>query len=79
MAFPFFLFSTGSAVRRSGRLVSGAAFGRVVPAADYVYSANMAKNDNSVNMESSGERYHHGDLRAALVEEGLKRLKDGPV
>jgi AcrR family transcriptional regulator len=39
----------------------------------------MAKNDNSVNIENSGERYHHGDLRAALVEEGLKRLKDGPA
>lgn len=39
----------------------------------------MAKNDNTVNIESSGERYHHGDLRAALVEEGLKRLKDGPA
>jgi AcrR family transcriptional regulator len=43
----------------------------------------MAKNDNSVNIRSAGEnpaeRYHHGDLRAALVEEGLKRLKDGPA
>ncbi|MFT3723683.1 MAG: TetR/AcrR family transcriptional regulator [Hyphomonadaceae bacterium] len=39
----------------------------------------MAKNGNSVNIESSGERYHHGDLRAALIEEGLKRLKDGPA
>jgi AcrR family transcriptional regulator len=39
----------------------------------------MAKNDNSVNIENSGERYHHGDLRAALVEEGLKRLKHGPA
>jgi len=39
----------------------------------------MAKNDNSVNIESSGERYHHGDLRSALIAEGLKRLKDGPA
>jgi AcrR family transcriptional regulator len=39
----------------------------------------MAKNDNSVNIPSSGERYHHGDLRAALVEEGLKQLKGGPA
>ncbi len=43
----------------------------------------MARNDNSVNIKNagqdSGERYHHGDLRAALVEEGLKRLKDGPA
>lgn len=46
----------------------------------------MTKNDNSVNIKDSqhsrrdsGERYHHGDLRAALVEEGLKRLKNGPA
>lgn len=39
----------------------------------------MARNGNSVNMASSGERYHHGDLRAALIDEGLKRLKDGPA
>lgn len=39
----------------------------------------MARNDNSVNIESEGERYHHGDLRSALIEEGLKRLKDGPA
>ncbi len=30
-------------------------------------------------MGSAGERYHHGDLRAALIGEGLKRLKDGPA
>lgn len=30
----------------------------------------MAVNDNSVNIKN----YHHGDLRAALVEEGLKLL-----
>lgn len=43
----------------------------------------MSKNDNSVNIknpsENPGERYHHGDLRSALVAEGLKRLKDGPA
>jgi len=39
----------------------------------------MAKNGNSVNIESSGERYHHGDLRTALVEEGLRLLKQGPA
>jgi AcrR family transcriptional regulator len=39
----------------------------------------MAKNGNSVNIESSGERYHHGDLRAALLDEGLKLLKGGPA
>ena len=47
----------------------------------------MAKNDNSVNINSLGEaaketeseRYHHGDLRSALLEEGLKRLKNAPA
>ncbi len=43
----------------------------------------MAKNDNSVNIESGqggeGERYHHGDLRSALIEEGLKRLEAAPA
>lgn len=39
----------------------------------------MTKNDNTVNIESSSERYHHGDLRSALVEEGLKRLQQGPA
>jgi AcrR family transcriptional regulator len=67
-----------SAVWRSG-LVSGAAFGLIVPAADYVYTANMAKNGNTVNIESSDERYHHGDLRKALVEKGLERLAEGPA
>lgn len=55
----------------------------VVPTADYVYSANMTGNDNSVNIENArdadGERYHHGDLRSALIEEGLKRLESGPA
>lgn len=48
-----------------------------MPIADYVYGDNMAKNDNTVNMENANERYHHGDLRAALIEEGLKRLTEG--
>jgi AcrR family transcriptional regulator len=39
----------------------------------------MAKNGNSVNMESSGERYHHGDLRKALIKKGLERLAEGPA
>lgn len=39
----------------------------------------MTKNGNTVNMESSGERYHHGDLRRALVDAGLQRLREGPV
>jgi AcrR family transcriptional regulator len=37
---------------------------------DNVYSGNMSMNDNSVNIKS----YHHGDLRAALVAEGLRLL-----
>jgi len=37
----------------------------------------MAKNDNTVNIENESERYHHGDLRSALIEEGLKRLTEG--
>jgi AcrR family transcriptional regulator len=32
----------------------------------------MASNDNSVNIKS----YHHGDLRSAVVEEGLRLLQD---
>jgi AcrR family transcriptional regulator len=39
----------------------------------------MAKNDNSVNIESSGERYHHGDLRRALILKGMERLAEGPA
>ncbi len=39
----------------------------------------MAKNGNSVNIESSGERYHHGDLRRALILKGLERLAEGPA
>lgn len=35
-----------------------------------VYSDNMAANDNSVNIKT----YHHGDLRSALIEEGLRLL-----
>lgn len=34
----------------------------------------MTTNDNSVNMAKRG--YHHGDLRAALVAEGLRLLAD---
>lgn len=35
----------------------------------------MIDNDNSVNIKNSRPRYHHGDLRAALVREGLNLLK----
>ncbi|HPE47321.1 MAG TPA: TetR/AcrR family transcriptional regulator [Hyphomonas sp.] len=35
----------------------------------------MTSNDNTVNIKSRGRRYHHGDLRSALVEEGLAELE----
>lgn len=34
-------------------------------------------NDNSVNIKSERSRYHHGDLRAALIAEGLRLLAIG--
>jgi AcrR family transcriptional regulator len=37
-----------------------------------VYAVNMDENSNSVNMRK--RPYHHGDLRAALVQEGLRLL-----
>ena len=40
--------------------------------ASNVYTVNMSANDNSVNIAE--KRYHHGDLRAALVAEGLRLL-----
>ena len=46
---------------------------------DNVYSDNMSENDNSVNIENSTGRYHHGDLRAALIAEGLRLLKTSDV
>jgi AcrR family transcriptional regulator len=30
-------------------------------------------------MESSAERYHHGNLRRALIRKGLERLRKGPA
>lgn len=39
----------------------------------------MHRNDNSVNMSAEKNRYHHGDLRAALIEEGLKLIDSGPA
>lgn len=39
----------------------------------------MSDNDNSVNIDPRPRDYHHGDLRAALVDAGLKRLKSGSV
>lgn len=39
----------------------------------------MSENGNSVNINSEKNRYHHGDLRAALIEEGLKLIDAGPA
>ena len=36
----------------------------------------MNINDNSVNIKNTTLRYHHGDLRAALVAAGLDLLKN---
>lgn len=35
----------------------------------------MSKNDNTVNIKNETRRYHHGDLRAALIETGLEELR----
>ncbi|KCZ84598.1 TetR family transcriptional regulator [Hyphomonas adhaerens MHS-3] len=34
----------------------------------------MTSDDNTVNMKPREGRYHHGDLRSALIEEGLAQL-----
>ena len=34
----------------------------------------MPENDNTVNMKNREGRYHHGDLRPALIAEGLAQL-----
>lgn len=34
----------------------------------------MSSNDNTVNIKPRDGRYHHGDLRSALIEEGLAQL-----
>jgi AcrR family transcriptional regulator len=39
----------------------------------------MARNGNTVNIESSAEPYHHGDLRRALIKKGMGRLRQGPA
>ncbi len=39
----------------------------------------MPENDNTVNIPSDKSRYHHGDLRAALIVEGLKLIDSGPA
>jgi AcrR family transcriptional regulator len=35
----------------------------------------MTRNDNNVNMTKPKKSYHHGDLRSALIAEGLKLLE----
>ncbi len=44
-----------------------------------VYTDNMSEKDNTVNIHSEKNRYHHGDLRAALIDEGLKLIDAGPA
>ena len=44
---------------------------------DNVYADNMTSNGNTVNIEDGRTRYHHGDLRAALIEAGLHHLASG--
>src|SRR3990167_10230755 len=39
----------------------------------------MSENDNTVNIPSDKSRYHHGDLRAALIAEGLKLIDTAPA
>jgi AcrR family transcriptional regulator len=34
----------------------------------------MSVNDNSVNIKTARDAYHHGDLRSALIDEGLRLL-----
>jgi AcrR family transcriptional regulator len=46
---------------------------------DNVYSDNMQSNDNSVNINTDKRRYHHGDLRAALIDAGLALLQQRAV
>lgn len=39
----------------------------------------MSDEDNSVNIIDERGRYHHGDLRAALVAEGMRQLAGSDV
>jgi AcrR family transcriptional regulator len=42
-----------------------------------VDGVHIGSNDNSVNMAGDEKRkYHHGDLRAALIQEGLRLLEE---
>lgn len=51
----------------------------IVGTTRYVYSENMFDKANGVNMAEAGGKsaYHHGDLRAAVIAAGLKRLAAG--
>jgi AcrR family transcriptional regulator len=46
---------------------------------EYVYGDNMIKNDNSVNIKSDERSYHHGGLREAAVNEGMRLLEVASV
>jgi AcrR family transcriptional regulator len=45
--------------------------------ANNVYSTNMTAKANTVNIRAPKGGYHHGDLRSALIETGLKLLEQG--
>lgn len=36
----------------------------------------MIGNDNSVNIKNAARKYHHGDLREALIESGMRLLAE---
>jgi AcrR family transcriptional regulator len=40
-----------------------------------VYSDNMIRNADTVNLENENKAFHHGDLRAALIRAGLDLLE----
>jgi AcrR family transcriptional regulator len=42
-----------------------------------VYADNMTINANSVNIKNAPRAYHHGDLSAALIAQGLRLLESG--
>jgi AcrR family transcriptional regulator len=42
-----------------------------------VYAVNMTNKANSVNIAKIPRRYHHGDLRSAALEQGLRLLEAG--
>jgi AcrR family transcriptional regulator len=46
----------------------------LVMSASNVYTVTMIHNDNTVNIEK--KTYHHGDLRSALIAEGLRLLAE---